>query len=106
MLPSLGQPGKLNLIKTDHLIRQVTIEDLDRCYAIERAAYEGDEAATREKIARRIREYPEGFILLEHEGLVAGFINCGATDHVNLASEAFKDLEGIKYEIVCTKQQD
>ena len=57
------------------MIRQVTIEDLDRCYAIERAAYEGEEAATRKKIARRIRDYPEGFIVLEHEGLLAGFIN-------------------------------
>ena len=75
------------------MIRQVTIEDLDRCYAIERAAYAGDEAATREKIARRIREYPEGFILIEHEGVVAGFVNSGATDEVDLASEAFKDLE-------------
>ncbi len=76
------------------MIRQVTIEDLDRCSAIERAAYEGDEAANREKIARRIREYPEGFILLEHEGVVAGFINCGATDEVDLTSETFKDFEG------------
>ena len=92
---ALAMPaGKRSVLKTHHLIRQVTFEDLDRCYAIERAAYAGDEAATREKIARRIREYPEGFILCEHEGVVAGFINCGATDDVDLASEAFKDLEG------------
>ena len=64
-------------MNTDHLIRQVTREDLDRCHAIERAAYEGEEAATREKIARRIRAYPDGFIVLEHEGLLAGFINFG-----------------------------
>ncbi len=76
------------------LIRQVTIEDLDRCHAIERSAYEGAEAATREKIEKRIRAYPEGFIVLEHEGSVAGFINCGATDKVDLTSEAFKDLAG------------
>lgn len=76
------------------MIRQVNIEDLDRCEAIERAAYAGDEAATRARIEKRIREYPEGFIVLEHEGLVAGFINCGATDDVDLADEAFKDLEG------------
>ncbi len=94
MLPSLCEPGKLSVLNTDHLIRQVIIEDLDRCYAIERAAYAGDAAATREKIAHRIREYPEGFILLEHEGVVAGFVSDGATDEVDLASEAFKDLEG------------
>ncbi len=76
------------------MIRQVTIEDLDRCCAIERAAYEGEEAATRDKIARRIREYPEGFIVLAQDGSVAGFINSGATDDVDLADEAFKELEG------------
>ncbi len=74
------------------MIRQVTIEDLDRCCAIERAAYEGEEAATRDKIARRIREYPEGFIVLAQDGSVAGFINSGATDDVDLADEAFKEL--------------
>ena len=36
------------------VIRNVTATDLDRCYAIETVAYEGDEAATREKIATRI----------------------------------------------------
>ncbi len=77
-----------------YLIRQVKLEELERCFEIERAAYEGDEAATREKIEKRIREYPEGFIVFEFDGCVAGFINSGATDEVDLASEAFKDLEG------------
>ena len=45
-------------------IRQVGIEGLDRCHAIERAVCEGDEAAIREKIAGRIRKYPEVFIVL------------------------------------------
>lgn len=31
------------------VIRHVTPADLERCYAIETVAYEGDEAATREK---------------------------------------------------------
>lgn len=40
----------------DLRLRQVEEGDLERCYAIEIAAYEGDEAATREKIATRIRD--------------------------------------------------
>lgn len=75
-------------------IREVALTDLEHCHEIERRAYEGDEAATREKIKKRIREYPEGFIVQEHDGVMAGFINCGATDDVDLASEAFKDLAG------------
>jgi ribosomal protein S18 acetylase RimI-like enzyme len=54
------------------VIRNVTAADLDRCYAIETVAYEGDEAATREKIATRIATWPEGFIVAEVEGVVAG----------------------------------
>ncbi|BBN56761.1 N-acetyltransferase [Pseudomonas chlororaphis subsp. aurantiaca] len=67
------------------LIRQVAAADLDRCFAIETLAYEGDEAATREKIATRIATWPEGFIVAEVDGVVAGFINSGA---------AFKELIG------------
>ena len=33
-------------------------QDVQRCYEIEISAYEGDEAATREKIALRIAQYP------------------------------------------------
>lgn len=54
-------------MSTPHL-RQATSKDVDRCYQIEISAYEGDEAATREKIATRIAQYPEGFLVLELEG--------------------------------------
>lgn len=76
------------------LIRTVVPTDLDRCFAIETLAYEGDEAATREKIATRIATWPEGFIVAEVDGVVAGFINAGATFEVQMADEAFKELIG------------
>lgn len=38
--------------------RQAAPQDATRCYQIESTAYEGDEAATLEKIALRISEYP------------------------------------------------
>ena len=74
--------------------RLVTPADLDRCFAIESIAYEGDEAATREKIATRIATWPQGFIVAEVDGLVAGFINSGAAYQVEMADEAFKELIG------------
>lgn len=67
---------------------------LDRCYEIERTAYEGDEAATRGKIATRIHQYPQGFVVLERKGEVIGFINSGCADEVVMADEAFKELVG------------
>ena len=75
-------------------IRQVMPEDLQRCYNIETQAYQGDEAASREKIATRINTYPQGFIVAEVAGVVVGFINCGACHEVILSDEDFKELIG------------
>lgn len=68
--------------------------DVDRCYQIETAAYEGDEAATREKIATRIAQYPQGFLVMELDGTIAGFINGGCAHKVVMSDEAFKELVG------------
>lgn len=75
-------------------LREVTPADLDACYEIESTAYAGDEAASREKIEKRIRDYPQGFLVLERDGQVVGMINGGATDHVQLSDESFKELVG------------
>jgi ribosomal protein S18 acetylase RimI-like enzyme len=75
-------------------MREARISDLDRCYEIESTAYAGDEAASQEKIRKRIEVYPEGFLVLEFEGAIVGLINSGATDHVQLSDEDFKDLVG------------
>lgn len=75
-------------------IRNVCIEDLDRCFEIESMAYAGDEAASKEKIAKRINTYPQGFIVLEHNNRVCGFINSGACHQVELSDEDFKEMIG------------
>ena len=75
-------------------LRQATPQDTERCYQIEISAYEGDEAATLEKIARRIAQYPEGFLVMELEGKVVGFINSGCAHEVVLSDESFKELVG------------
>jgi len=74
--------------------RTATLADVDRCFQIEITAYEGDEAATREKIATRIARYPQGFLIMELAGEVIGFINCGCAHDVVMSDEAFKELIG------------
>lgn len=75
-------------------IRNVQEKDLDRCFEIEAVSYSGDEAASKEKILKRINTYPEGFIILENGTEIIGFINAGATHQVALSDEAFKELIG------------
>ena len=75
-------------------IRNVEEKDLDRCYEIETVSYAGDEAASKEKILKRIQTYPEGFIVLENEKEIIGFVNAGAAFDVELSDEDFKELIG------------
>ncbi|MGQ7844477.1 GNAT family N-acetyltransferase [Granulosicoccus sp. 3-233] len=77
-----------------YTFRTGTPSDASRCHDIERSAYEGDEAATLEKITQRLETYPEGFLVLEIDGELAGFINCGCAHDVEMADEAFKELIG------------
>ena len=74
--------------------RNAVAADAARCFDIEISAYEGDEAATLEKIATRIAQYPQGFLILEAEGQTVGFINCGCAYDVVMSDEAFKELVG------------
>ncbi|ETF01595.1 GNAT family acetyltransferase [Advenella kashmirensis W13003] len=74
--------------------RRAIVNDASRCYEIEINAYEGEEAATLEKIATRIRLYPEGFLVMEQDGRIIGFINSGCAYDVIMADEKFKELIG------------
>ena len=69
----------------DVKIRTVKEQDLNRCFEIESVAYAGDEAATKDNILKRIKTYPEGFIILENDREIIGFINSGATHEVEPA---------------------
>lgn len=74
--------------------RNAQPSDAIRCFEIETDAYEGDEAATLEKIAKRIEVYPDGFLVLEVEGEIVGFVNCGCAYNVEMSDEEFKELVG------------
>ena len=69
------------------LFRQATPQDAETCYQIEISAYEGDEAATLQKIRTRIAQYPQGFLILEQAGEVVGFINSGCAHSVVMSDE-------------------
>ncbi len=77
-----------------HVFRNARPADARRCYDIEQAAYEGDEAATLDKIARRIALYPDGFLILEIDNDIAGFINSGCAHQVEMSDDDFKELMG------------
>lgn len=79
---------------TPPIFRPANEQDVRRCYEIEISAYEGDEAATREKIALRIAQYPQGFLVMELDGEMIGFINSGCAHEVVMSDEAFKELVG------------
>lgn len=79
---------------TAPVFRQALAQDAARCFQIETAAYEGDEAATLEKIATRIAQYPQGFLIMELDGEVIGFINSGCAHEVVMSDEDFKTLVG------------
>lgn len=79
---------------TAPFFRPAAPSDTDRCFEIETLAYEGDEAATHAKIATRIAQYPEGFLVMELDGEIAGFINSGCAHEVVMSDEAFKELIG------------
>ncbi|HDG1672553.1 TPA: GNAT family N-acetyltransferase [Kluyvera cryocrescens] len=76
------------------IFRQATPSDIDRCFDIESTAYPADEAATREKIALRIKNYPQGFLCMEDNGAIIGFINAGCAWEVAMSDEDFKELIG------------
>lgn len=78
---------------SDLYIRNAEIKDAEKCFNIESECY-GSYGAPYERIARRIQEYPQGFLVAELSGHIVGFINSGAFDQDDISNEALKDLEG------------
>ncbi|RME35298.1 MAG: N-acetyltransferase [Gammaproteobacteria bacterium] len=74
------------------LLRPVREGDLEACAALEAACFDAAEAASKERIARRIAAWPEGFLVLEHEGHIIGQLNAAACREPDLARESLKDM--------------
>ncbi|WP_424985901.1 GNAT family N-acetyltransferase [Microbulbifer sp. S227A] len=75
-------------------VRLAQPKDATRCSEIEAAAYAAQEAAPFERIADRIATYPQGFLVLEQDGAIRGFINSGCAHEVDMADDDFKALSG------------
>jgi ribosomal protein S18 acetylase RimI-like enzyme len=71
-----------------------TIDDLDECLAQEQACFLPSEAASSERIELRLRQYPEGFVLLLIDDHVRGMINSCATNKEDISDESLKELIG------------
>jgi len=74
-------------------IRRVRPGDLEACAHFEESCYHGH-GASRERIERRIRKYPQGFRVAVLEGQVVGFINSGCIVGEDITDERLKELEG------------
>ena len=74
-------------------IRQVRAADLEACARIEQVCYHGH-GASWERIALRIRDYPQGFRVALLDGQVAGFINSGSITGEDIADDRLKELDG------------
>ncbi len=74
-------------------IRQVNKHDVGGCYKTESACYTSD-GATRDKILKRIKLFPEGFLVAESEGEIIGLINSASTDKEDITEDALKDMVG------------
>lgn len=75
-------------------IRQVIEQDLEACYTIESRCFFPSESASKEKIGKRVRIFPQGFFVAEFEDTVVGHVNSGATNKEDITDEAFKDMVG------------
>lgn len=92
--PRNGRIFRLANTTETWVFRNAVPLDAQRCYEIETSAYDGEEAATFEKIQQRIAAYPLGFLILEIEGEIVGFINSGCAYDVEMSDEDLKDLVG------------
>lgn len=75
-------------------LRNALRPDLQRCYEIERLSYSKEEAASKSNMQKRLIQFPQGFLLLENDKEIIGFINSGACHEVQLSDENFKEMLG------------
>ena len=73
------------------IIRNASMEDLDRVTALEALCFPAAEAATEESFRARLSVYPECFWLLEKDGELISFVNGMVTDEPDLRDEMYED---------------
>ncbi|MGB0386984.1 MAG: GNAT family N-acetyltransferase [Ardenticatenaceae bacterium] len=75
-------------------IRQATMDDLEGCYVVELRCFVPSQAATKEKIKKRLELFAAGFFVAQLDGQVIGMLNSGATYKDDITDEALKAMVG------------
>ncbi len=88
-------PDKMTTRPDDSLIiRHVQRKDAGGCHKVESACFPPGEAASAERIRRRIDLFPQGFLIAEVGGKIIGHINSASTEKSDISDEAFKGMTG------------
>ena len=77
----------------DVTIRNARAGDEDGCYFVESNCYTS-EGASKERIAKRIRVFPLGFLMAEAGGQIVGITNGSCTNLEDINVEELKDMVG------------
>lgn len=70
--------------------RYATERDLERITEIENICFPPEQAATREAFEQRIAAFPTHFLLLEHDGVIVGFVNGAVFDARYIEDEMYE----------------
>ena len=74
----------------EYTIRPVTPEDLDGVTAVEAACFPPAEAASRERFARRIAQFPDRFFVACSAGRIIGLVNGCRSDRPRIDDAMFE----------------
>lgn len=78
----------------EYTFRIAEPDDLIACHTVESLCFPPCEAAWTSSLRNRIEQFPEGFLVAEHEGRVIGQCNSGCTYKDDITDEDFKQLIG------------
>ena len=72
-------------------IRQAALADLDAITKIEQLCFTPAQAAAKEAFEKRLRTYPDSFLVAEEKSEIIGFINGCVTNDKTICDEMFSD---------------
>ena len=74
------------------VIRQASINDLERISQIEKICFPNAEAATKRSLEERIKAFKESFFVGEINGEIIGFINGAVIDSKTIFDELYENI--------------
>lgn len=77
----------------DIIIRNATLEDLNKVTEIESICFPPSESAKKNIFEDRIKNYSDGFYICELESKIIGFINGAITNEEHIEDEFFENMD-------------